>query len=91
MHSDPCQKSKMERFSKIRSILDVSQGSEYTSDYFLINIRGIIAMYDSLAFPSGIRKNKGFIKRKMFDVTFTVSKSTIESLEEGVKCVQSYG
>ena len=48
-------------------------------------------MYDSLAFPSGIWKNKGLIKRKNFDVTFTVSKSTIESLEEGVKCVQSYG
>ena len=48
-------------------------------------------MYDSLAFPSGIWKNKGLIKRKNFDVTFTVSKSTIESLEEDVKCVQSYG
>ena len=46
-HSEPCQGTKMERFAKIvddfqmltivakRSILDVSQGFDYASEYYI--------------------------------------------------------
>ena len=95
-YSEPCQTSKMKRSQK-NSILDVFLGSEYASDDKAISNLGASAGNFLTFFKEDYKRLQNFLfsimigsfLNKFAQPTITCAKLTIETLEQGVKYVQS--
>ena len=87
-YSEPCQTSKMKRSQK-NSILDVFLGSEYASDDKAISNLGASAGNFLTFFKEDYKRLQNFFLNKFAQPTITCAKLTIETLEQGVKYVQS--